>query len=160
MEDENTDPQKDPDIQFQVRVKGWSDPKQQTRTKAFLALSDEKMVKSVQLHQDIILIPRSWWLDMHNTLGQKEPGWWYTVSNEMCYQGCSSCKNRIGKDHQDADRCPECPPKVRKRKNPGSKKNQGKNQKGRPEQANNRVQRSERVSGLVPGFLYKLHFKC
>ena len=26
MEDENTDPQTDPDIQFQVRVKGWSDP--------------------------------------------------------------------------------------------------------------------------------------
>jgi hypothetical protein len=63
----------------------------------------------------------------------------------MWYQGCSSCKNRIAKDHQDADRCPECPAKVRKRKNPGSNKNQGKNQKGRPEQASNRSQRSERV---------------
>ena len=55
----------------------------------------------------------------------------------MGYQGCR-------KDHQDADRCPECPVKVRKRKNSGSKKNQGKNQKGHPEQESNRTQRSER----------------
>jgi hypothetical protein len=145
MEDENTDPQTDPDIQFQVRVKGWSDLKQQTRAKTLLTLSDEKMVKSLQHHRDIILIPRSWWLDLHNTLGQEEPGWWYTVSNEMWYQGCSTCKNRIGKDHQDADRCPECPLKVSKRKKPGSKKNQGKNQKGLLDQASNSPQRSERI---------------
>ena len=63
----------------------------------------------------------------------------------MWYLGCSSCKNRIGKDHQDADRCSECPAKIKKRKNPGSKKNQGKNQKGRSEHASNRSQRSERV---------------
>ena len=63
----------------------------------------------------------------------------------MWYQGCRSCKNRIGKDHQDADRCSECPAKIKKRKNPGSKKNQGKNQKGHSEHASNRPQRSERV---------------
>jgi hypothetical protein len=36
MEDENTDPQTDPDIQFQVRVKGWSDLIQQNRAKTLL----------------------------------------------------------------------------------------------------------------------------
>jgi hypothetical protein len=60
MEDENTDPQKDPDIQFQVRVKDWSDLKQQNRAKTLLTLSDEKMVKSLQHHRDILLIRRSW----------------------------------------------------------------------------------------------------
>ena len=127
-----------------MRVKGWSDLKQQNRAETLLTLSDQKMVKSLQHHRDILLIPRSWWPHLHNTLEQDEPGWWYTVSNEMGYQGCRSCKNRIGKDHQDADRCPECPAKVRKRKNSGSKKNQDKNQKGRPEQASKRPQRSER----------------
>jgi hypothetical protein len=141
---ENTDPQTDPDIQFQVRVKGWIDLTQQNRVKTILTLSNKKMVKSLQHHRDILLIPRSWWSHLYNTLEQDEPGWWYTVSNEMGYQGCRSCKNRIGKDHQDVDRCPECPATVRKRKNSGSKKNQGKNQKGRPEQASNRTQRSER----------------
>ncbi len=116
MEDENTDPQTDPNIRFQVVVRGWSDRNQQTRAETLLALSNEKMVKALQLHQDILLIPRDWWSDPHNTLGPEEPGWWYTVSCEMWYQGCSSCKNRIGKDHQDTDRCPECPAKIKKRK--------------------------------------------
>jgi hypothetical protein len=70
------------------------------------------MVKSLQHHRDILLIPRSWWPHLHNTLEQDEPGWWYTVSKDMGYQGCKSCKNRIGKDHQDAERCRECPAKV------------------------------------------------
>ena len=104
MEDENTDPQTDPNIRFQVVVRGWSDLKQQTRAKTLLALPDEKMVKSLQNHRDILLIPRYWWPDLYNTLGPEEPGWWYTVSSEMWYQGCSSCRNRIAKDHQDADR--------------------------------------------------------
>jgi hypothetical protein len=60
----------------------------------------------------------------------------------MWYQGCSSCKNRIGKDHQDTNRCPKCPAKIKKRKNPDSKKTQGKNQKGRVEQTNDRPSRS------------------
>ena len=60
MEDENTDPQTDPDIQFQVRIKGWSDLKQQNRAETLLTLSDQKMVKSLQHHRDILLIPRSW----------------------------------------------------------------------------------------------------
>ena len=60
----------------------------------------------------------------------------------MWYQGCSSCKNRIGKDHQDTNRCPECPAKIKKRKNPDSKKTQGKNQKGSVEQTNDRPSRS------------------
>ena len=42
MEDENTDPQTDPDIQFQVRVKGWIDLKQQNRAETLLTLSDQK----------------------------------------------------------------------------------------------------------------------
>jgi hypothetical protein len=45
IEDENTDPQTDPDIQFKVRVKGWSDLKQQNRAKTLLTLSDKKMVQ-------------------------------------------------------------------------------------------------------------------
>ncbi len=60
MEDENTDPQTDPDIQFQVRVKGWSDLKQQNRVETLLTLPDRKMVKSLQNHRDILLIPKSW----------------------------------------------------------------------------------------------------
>ena len=142
MEDENTDPQTDPNIRFQVVVRGWSDLKQQTRAKTLLALPDEKMVKSLQNHRDILLIPRYWWPDLHNTLGPEEPGWWYTVSSEMWYQGYSSCRNRIGKDHQDEDRCPKCPAKINKRKKSDSKKNQGKNQKGHLEQATNRPSRS------------------
>jgi hypothetical protein len=61
----------------------------------------------------------------------------------MGYQGCNSCRNRIGKDHQDEERCPVCPAKVKKRKKSGSKKNQGKIQKKLPEQTSNRSQRSE-----------------
>ena len=99
------------------------------------------MVTSLQHHQDILLIPRDWWPALQGTLGPEEPGWWYTVSSEMWYQGCSSCKNRIGKDHQDAERCPECPAKIKKRKNPGSKKTQDK-KKGRSERANDRPSRS------------------
>ncbi len=60
----------------------------------------------------------------------------------MWYQGCRSCKNRTGKDHQDTDRCPECLAKIKKRKNPDSKKTQGKNQKGHVEQTNDRSSRS------------------
>ena len=76
MKDENTDPQTDPNIRFQVVVRGWSELKQQTRTKTLLALPTEKMVKALQLRQDILLIPRDWWPDPHNTLGPEEPGWW------------------------------------------------------------------------------------
>jgi hypothetical protein len=61
----------------------------------------------------------------------------------MGYQGCNAYRNRIGKDHQDAERCPECPAKVKKRKKSGSKRNQGKIQKKLPEQTSNRPQRSE-----------------
>ena len=85
---------------------------------------DDKMVKSLQHRQDIILIPRHWWSALQNTLGPEEPGWWYTVSSDMWYQGCQSCKRRLGKDHQDATRCPKCPAKISKRKNSGSKNTQ------------------------------------
>ncbi len=61
----------------------------------------------------------------------------------MGHQGCRACRNRIGKDHQDANRCPECPAKIKKGKNSCSTKNQGKNQKGHPEHVINRPQRSE-----------------
>ncbi len=60
MEDENTDSRTDQDIQFQVRIKGWSDLKQQSRAKTLLTLSDKKMATSLQHHRDILLIPRSW----------------------------------------------------------------------------------------------------
>jgi hypothetical protein len=139
----NTDSRTNLNIQFQVRVKGWSDLQQQNRAKTLLTLSDEKMTKSLQRHRDILLIPRSWWPHLNNTLEQDEPGWWYTVSKEMGYQGCNSCRNRIGKDHQDAERCPTCPAKVKKRRKSGSKKNQGKIQKELPEQTRNRPRRSE-----------------
>jgi hypothetical protein len=126
-----------------LRLCRTSDLQQQNRAKTLLTLSDEKMTKSLQRHRDILLVPRSWWPHLHNTLEQDEPGWWYTISKEMGYQGCNACRNRIGKDHQDAERCPECPAKVKKRKKSGSKKNQGKIQKKLPEQTSNRTQRSE-----------------
>ena len=47
----------------------------------------------------------------------------------MWYQGCRSCKKRLGKDHQDAKRCPKCPGKISKRKNSVPKKTQGKPQR-------------------------------
>ncbi len=60
MEEENTDPQTDPNIRFQVVVKGWSDQIQQTRAKTLLSLTTDKMIASLQHHQDILLIPRDW----------------------------------------------------------------------------------------------------
>jgi len=87
MEDENTDPQTDPNIRFQVAVRGWSDQIQQTRAKTLLALPADKMVTSLQHRQDILLIPRDWWPALQGTLEPEEPGWWYTVSREMRYQG-------------------------------------------------------------------------
>jgi hypothetical protein len=101
------------------------------------------MAKSLQDHRDILLIPKSWWPHLQNTLEQDELGWWYRISKEMGYQGCNSCRNRIGEDHQDAERCSECPAKVKKRKKSGSKKNQGKIQKELHEQTSNRPRRSE-----------------
>ena len=100
------------------------------------------MVKSLQHQQDIILIPRDWWSDLQDTKGPEEPGWWYTVSRDMWYQGCRSCKKRLGKDHQDAKRCPKCPKKISKRKNSGPKKTQGKSQRVCSGSTNDRVIRS------------------
>jgi hypothetical protein len=39
---------------------GWSNENQETRVQALLTLSVDKMVKSLQHRQDIILIPRHW----------------------------------------------------------------------------------------------------
>ena len=142
MEVEDTDPQTDPNIRFQVVVRGWSNENQQTRAETLLALSDGKMTKSLQQHQDILLIPRDWWPALRDTLGPEEPGWWYTVSDEMWYQGCRWYNNRWDKDHQDEKRCPRCPAKLSKRKNSGSKKTQGKSQKGLTERTNDRPPRS------------------
>ncbi len=61
---------------------------------------------------------------MQDTFRPEEPGWWYTVSIDMWYQGYRSYKKRLGKDHQDAKRCPKCPGKISKRKNSGPKKTQ------------------------------------
>ena len=58
IEDENTNPQTDSNIRFQVAIRGWSDRNQQTRAETLLALSAEKMVKALQLRRDILLIPR------------------------------------------------------------------------------------------------------
>ena len=66
--DENTNPQTDSNIRFQVAIRGWSDRNHQTRAETLLALSTEKMVKALQIRQDILLIPREWWSDPHNTL--------------------------------------------------------------------------------------------
>ncbi len=92
MQEDNTDPETDPNIRFQVVVRGWSDQNQQTRAKTLLVLPTDKMVTSLQHHQDILLIPRDWWSSLQGTLEPEEPGWWYTVSSDMWYQGCSSCK--------------------------------------------------------------------
>ena len=50
MEDEDTDPQMDPNIRFQVVVRGWSNKNQQTRATTLLTLSNGTMVKSLQTH--------------------------------------------------------------------------------------------------------------
>ncbi len=60
MDHEDTDPQTDPNICFQVVVRGWSNENQQTRAQTLLTLSVDKMVKSLQHQKDIILIPRHW----------------------------------------------------------------------------------------------------
>ena len=129
MDHEDTDSQTDPNIRFQMVVRGRSNKNQQTRAQALLTLSVDKMVKSLQHQQDIILIPRDWWPSLQDTLGPEEPGWWYTVSSDMWYQGCRSCKKRLGKDHQDAKRCPKCPGKISKRKNSVLKKTQVKSKR-------------------------------
>jgi hypothetical protein len=74
MDHKDTDPQMDPNIRFQVEVRGWSHEKQQTRAQALLTLSVDKMVKSLQHRQDMILIPRHWCPDLQDTLGPEEPG--------------------------------------------------------------------------------------
>jgi hypothetical protein len=61
MEDDDIDPQTDPNIRFQVVVRGWSNKNQQTRAETLLILPDGRMVKSLQNHQDILLIPRDLW---------------------------------------------------------------------------------------------------
>ncbi len=80
---------------------------------------------------------------MQETLGFEEPEWWYTVSSDMWYQGCQSCKRRMGqkKDHQDATRCPKCLAKISKRKNSGPKNTQGKSQIAHSGSTNDRVLR-------------------
>jgi hypothetical protein len=50
MQDENTDPQTDPNIRFQVVVRGWSDQNQQTRAKTLLALPTDTIIRSLQHH--------------------------------------------------------------------------------------------------------------
>jgi hypothetical protein len=75
MDLEDTDPQTDPNIWFQVVVRGWSNKNQQTRARTLLALSVDKMVKSLQLQQDMILIPKHWWTALQDTLGTEETGW-------------------------------------------------------------------------------------
>jgi hypothetical protein len=50
MQDENTDPQTDPNIRFQVVVRGWSDQNHQTRAKTLLALPTDTIIRSLQHH--------------------------------------------------------------------------------------------------------------
>ena len=78
---------------------------------------------------------------MQNTLGSEEPGWWYTVSDDIYFQECRTCKNRLGNDHHDAKRWPQCPAKSSKRKNSDSKKNQGDRQMARPGPTRDRASR-------------------
>jgi hypothetical protein len=112
MDLEDTDPQKDPNIRFQVVIRGWSNENQQTRARTLLALSVDKMVNSLQRQEDIILIPRHWWSVLQNTLGPEVSGWWYTVSKDIYFQEYRSCERRLDKDHQDVTRCPRCPVKI------------------------------------------------
>jgi hypothetical protein len=92
MDHGDTDLQTDPNVRFRVVVRGWSNGNQLTRAQALLTLSVDKMEKSLQHREDIILIPTDWWPALQDTLGPEEPGWWYTVSSDMWYQGCQSCK--------------------------------------------------------------------
>ncbi len=135
------DPQTDPNIRFRDVIRGWSNNSQQAQARALLALSDDEMAKALKNKQDIILIPKHWWPDAKDTLEPEEPGWWYTVSDVICFQECRACKKRLGKDHQDATRCPKCPKKIRKRKNSGSKKTEEKNQIVRKDAADDRALR-------------------
>ena len=60
MDLEEIDPPTDPNIWFRVVVRGWSSKNQQVRVRSLLALSNEKMVKTLKHQQD--------------TLGPEEPG--------------------------------------------------------------------------------------
>jgi hypothetical protein len=99
------------------------------------------MTRALQRKQDILLITKRWWTGLQNTLGPEEPGWWYTVLDDIYFQECRKCKNRLCNDHHDAKRCPQCPAKINKRKNSGSKKNQGESQMARPGPARDRASR-------------------
>jgi hypothetical protein len=107
MDLDEMDPQTDSNIRFRAVIRGWSNNSQQARARTLLALSDDKMAKALRNKQDIILIPKHWWQDAKDKLEPEEPGWWYTVSDVICFQECRACKKRLGKDHQDATRCPK-----------------------------------------------------
>ena len=99
------------------------------------------MANALRRQQDVLLIPRLWWSALQDSLGPEESGWWYTVSDDIYFQECRTCERRLGKDHQDATRCPKCPEKISKRKNPDSKKTQGKSQIVRSGPVNDRTLR-------------------
>jgi hypothetical protein len=54
------DPQTDPNIRFRAVIRGWSNNNQQTRARALITLSEDKMTKTLRNKQDIIIIPQHW----------------------------------------------------------------------------------------------------
>ena len=123
MDLEEIDPQTDPNIRFRVVVRGWSNKNQQARARSLLALSNEKMANAHRRQQDILLIPRLWCSVLQDSLGPEDPGWWYTVSDDIYFQECRTCERRLGKDHQDTTRCPKCPANISKKEEPGLEEN-------------------------------------
>ena len=45
-----------------------------------------------------MLVPRKWWSETTHTLEPQDPGWWYTVSEEVRFQECGTCSKRMGDD--------------------------------------------------------------
>ena len=50
------------------------------------------MTATLQNNEDIILIPRDWWLDKARSLEPEELGWWYTVTKAVKFRECEVCQ--------------------------------------------------------------------
>ena len=59
------------------------DKPQQNRAVPLLAMTDDRMIATLQKDRHIKLVPRSWWPEKTHTLEPQDPGWWYTVSEEV-----------------------------------------------------------------------------
>jgi hypothetical protein len=59
---------------------------------------------TIQKEKHIKLVPRKWWPEKTHTLAPQEPGWWYTISEEVRFQECGICLKRIASDLDEETR--------------------------------------------------------